>query len=221
MHKVYKRGDKREDGMVFWQYKRSRKKSEYWITEEKYEERKSKIRRQQKAINKKRKILKCGDVRKDGMIFWSYNRGVPNGEWWMSREKFNAFKKAHNERVSANRRKRKVKDALYNITNVIRDNVRYAIRKKGYTKNTKTAKILGCTYEKFKKHIESQFTDGMSWKNQGDWHLDHRLPVSAARNKDEIIKLNHYTNFQPLWAKDNLAKSDKYDPKELEDYLLS
>lgn len=79
-----------------------------------------------------------------------------------------------------------------------------SIKKQGYTKRSRTYKILGCTYEEFKIHLENQFTDGMTWENQGEWHLDHIYPVSLAKNEEELIKLNHYTNFQPLWAEDNL-----------------
>ena len=49
----------------------------------------------------------------------------------------------------------------------------------------------------------------MSWDNHGEWHLDHIIPMASATNEKEVIKLNHYTNFQPLWAEENLQKSDK------------
>lgn len=46
--------------------------------------------------------------------------------------------------------------------------------------------------------------------NHGKWHMDHIKPVSLAKTENEIIELNRYTNFQPLWAKDNLSKGNKY-----------
>ncbi len=49
----------------------------------------------------------------------------------------------------------------------------------------------------------------MTWENKTLWHLDHIVPVSVAKTEQEIIKLNHYTNFRPLWAKENLAKGKK------------
>ncbi len=93
----------------------------------------------------------------------------------------------------------------YNTRNLILK----SIKKQGYTKNTKTYKILGCTFEEFKQHLENQFTKGMSWENQGKWHLDHIYPISLAKDEKELIRLNHYTNFQPLWAFDNLSKGNK------------
>lgn len=79
----------------------------------------------------------------------------------------------------------------------------------GYSKTSKTYKILGCSYEEFKQYLESQFTNGMTWENAGEWHLDHIYPVSLATDEEHLIKLNHYTNFQPMWAEDNLKKGNR------------
>tara|TARA_R110000782_G_scaffold246291_1_gene332977 strand:- start:72 stop:737 length:666 start_codon:yes stop_codon:yes gene_type:complete len=84
-----------------------------------------------------------------------------------------------------------------------------SIRRQGYSKDTKTHQILGCSFDEFKNYLEARFTEGMNWCNYGKWHLDHIYPVSLAKDKEEIITLNHYTNFQPLWAIDNLKKGNK------------
>jgi hypothetical protein len=81
--------------------------------------------------------------------------------------------------------------------------------KNKYHKSIKTEKILGCTIDEFIKHIESQFTKGMTLENHGEWHLDHIIPLASADTEEDVIRLNHYTNFQPLWAKDNLSKGCK------------
>jgi hypothetical protein len=49
----------------------------------------------------------------------------------------------------------------------------------------------------------------MSWYNQSEWHYDHYYPVSLAQTEQDMYIFNHYTNFRPLWAKDNLTKSNK------------
>jgi hypothetical protein len=87
--------------------------------------------------------------------------------------------------------------------------IRKSIKKGEYTKQSKTYDILGIDYKGFKNHIENLFIDGMNWNNHGKWHYDHIVPLVSANTYEEIIKLNHYTNIQPLWAKDNLKKGSK------------
>ena len=79
----------------------------------------------------------------------------------------------------------------------------------GYRKKSKTADILGCSFEEFKTHIESQFQPRMSWENRHLWQIDHIMPVSMAKTYDEIVRLNHYKNLRPLWALDNQKKANK------------
>lgn len=75
--------------------------------------------------------------------------------------------------------------------------------------------LIGCTIGEFKTHIESKFQPGMSWDNygKGGWHIDHIRPLSSfnVTKKDQAILANHYTNLQPLWAKDNLSKGRKWN----------
>ena len=84
-------------------------------------------------------------------------------------------------------------------------------------KNQTTKELLGCSLDELKIHIEKQFLPGMSWDNYNNktWHIDHIIPISLAKSMEDVIrlKLMHYTNFQPLWAKDNISKSNKYDEK--------
>ena len=82
---------------------------------------------------------------------------------------------------------------------------------KNLFKDIKTKDILGCSFEDAKKHIESLWLEGMSWENYGlyGWHIDHKIPLASTKDKKEMEKLCHYTNLQPLWAKDNLSKGKK------------
>jgi hypothetical protein len=77
------------------------------------------------------------------------------------------------------------------------------------TKKNKTFDIVGCNPLQLKEHLEKQFVDGMTWENKGDWHIDHIIPLSSAKTEDELYKLCHYTNLQPLWAIDNIKKGKK------------
>jgi len=62
-----------------------------------------------------------------------------------------------------------------------------------------------------KKYLEDKFSEGMTWDNKGfyGWHIDHIIPLSSAKNEEDIIRLSHYTNLQPLWGKDNMKKGNK------------
>ena len=104
---------------------------------------------------------------------------------------------------------RRQNDPLFKLIGNTRNLIANSIKKIGYSKTSKTYKILGCSYEEFKQYLESQFTNGMTWDNTGQWHLDHIYPVSLATDEEHLIRLNHYTNFQPLWAEDNLKKGNK------------
>lgn len=84
-----------------------------------------------------------------------------------------------------------------------------AFTNKGWERNSKAHILIGESYEVVFKHIESLFTKGMSWDKLGFIHIDHIIPLSSAINEIELIQLCHYTNLQPLWAKDNLQKGSK------------
>ena len=80
------------------------------------------------------------------------------------------------------------------------------------TKRSQTFNIIGCSPKSLKEYIEKKFTEGMSWDLVGKHiHIDHIIPLSSAKTEEEIYRLCHYTNLQPLWAKDNLVKSNKLD----------
>lgn len=112
-------------------------------------------------------------------------------------------------------------DPEYNLMTRMRRRVMSALD--GIGKDCSTIKLLGCTARQFREHIESQFTVGMAWNQRGQWHIDHRIPVSAfdmTKPKHQKYAF-HYSNTQPLWAEDNLQKADKYCPAELKKYLAS
>ena len=70
---------------------------------------------------------------------------------------------------------------------------------------------LGCNIETFKKHIEQQFTEGMSWENYGKWHTDHKIPLKYKKpSLEEVVQRLRYTNIQPMWASENMSKGCRY-----------
>jgi hypothetical protein len=95
------------------------------------------------------------------------------------------------------------------LKNSLRSRINELMNKK--YNNPRTTNLVGCDYEFLINYIESKFINGMSWDNYGyyGWHLDHIIPLSSAKTEEELCKLFHYTNLQPLWAEDNLRKSNK------------
>ena len=63
-------------------------------------------------------------------------------------------------------------------------------------------------------HLESHFLPGMSWGNRGLWHIDHTIPLASAETESELLRLCHFSNTRPMWARDNFKKSDRM-PHEL------
>lgn len=77
---------------------------------------------------------------------------------------------------------------------------------------TNILKNIGYTPQELRTHLENQFKPGMTWNNHGKWHLDHIKPLSLFDCTDinQIIEANQLENLQPLWAGENLKKSNKY-----------
>lgn len=94
----------------------------------------------------------------------------------------------------------------HNVRKLIRDSLN---RRCGFKKNQRAIKILGCSLEYFANYIQSKFKKGMTFENYGEWHIDHIIPLSSAKTEEEALKLNHYTNLQPLWAEENIKKGNK------------
>jgi hypothetical protein len=92
------------------------------------------------------------------------------------------------------------------IKNYLRTRIWWAI--KNNYKSKHTMQLLGCSIDFLKQHLSSKFTSGMSWSNYGKWHIDHIKPCAKfdLSKEEEQRKCFHYTNLQPLWAKDNLRK---------------
>ncbi len=106
---------------------------------------------------------------------------------------------------------RRVEDPLYRLKVIIRSRFINFLKTKNMRKTNKTFKIVGCTPEFLKKYLEEKFKLGMSWRNHSlrGWHIDHKIPLSSAKNLDDIERLMHYTNLQPMWGSENIRKSNK------------
>ena len=132
-------------------------------------------------------------------------------------EKKKEYSKKYESKESTKEKRRKKiserlkSDPLFKLRTYIRKRILYSLMNGGYSKKSQTENILGCSIDEFKIYIESKFKEGMSWENQGEWHLDHIKPSCLAQTEAEILELNHYSNFQPLWASENLSKGGRWN----------
>lgn len=124
------------------------------------------------------------------------------------KERHHNYKINNRDKCSAYERKRR-KEPLYRLKGNIRSLINISIKKKNFNKTTKVEEILGCSIEYFIEYLKKLFKEGMTIENHGEWHIDHIIPISSATTEEEVIKLNHYSNLQPLWAKENLKKWKK------------
>ena len=112
------------------------------------------------------------------------------------------------QRLKYEKDKRK-NDIQYNIGQNLRGRLRRSLN--GDCKSGSAVKDLGCSIPELKLHLESKFANGMSWNNYGEWHIDHIKPLSKfdLTDRQQLLEACHYTNLQPLWAKDNIRKGNR------------
>lgn len=139
--------------------------------------------------------------------------------WRKCREKNKEKNKTISKEYRRNNRKklneyavnRRKTNPIHKLTHNVRGRIRHFLKSKSIIKTNKTFNMIGCTPDELKEYIEKQFIEGMSWENYGyyGWHVDHKIPLDFGKTEEEIYKLCHYTNLQPLWGNDNLKKTNK------------
>ena len=113
------------------------------------------------------------------------------------------------KKYDVQRKRIKEKNPIHGTIQNLRSHIRKIRRGNGYNKNSNLSKIIGISWDEFRIYFESKFVDGMNWDNHGEWEYDHIIPVSSAKSINEVEKLFHYTNLQPLWKEDNRRKGNK------------
>jgi hypothetical protein len=129
----------------------------------------------------------------------------------LMKERSKLWAKNNRDKVNEYIKTKKEKNPLFRVELNIRGRMKQYLKQKNITQKNKTYDIVGIEINDLKKHIEKQFTKGMNWENYGmyGWHIDHIIPLCSANDENELLKLFHYTNLQPLWAEDNLKKNGK------------
>jgi len=173
------------------------------------------------AKNKEKICLasqKYYNMNKNNIVF-KQKRKIYNKQYGLNHKKerleyvknYNIKNKQKNLQYQYNWSKQRYKN---NIEFHIITNMRKRLeRVLSYKKNNTTIELIGCSISQLKNYLENKFQPGMNWQNYGKhgWHIDHIKPISSFIFNDtkQQKECFHYTNLQPLWAKDNLQKSNK------------
>lgn len=196
----HKRWDARADGKVFWQYYQGKEK---WVTLDSAIRRNESVKKaasKQRSKNPEKYLLENKQWRKKNK-----DKHRENARNYYQKNKIHA-----NEVKRKRRMDRRNSDPFYAFNQAVRSLVSRAFKNKNYEKTSQTHVIIGCGWDTLAQHIESKFSDGMNWANRGEWHIDHIIPLASAKTADDVFRLNHYTNLQPLWALDNLQKGARF-----------
>lgn len=127
------------------------------------------------------------------------------------REYKKKWEKNNRDKKNISRIKRERENPSYKLSRRIRTLIGQSFRLNGFSKNSKTEKILGISFLDFKKYIESTFSKEMNWDNYGsNWHIDHIIPVSWGVTEDDVYDLNHYSNLRGLNSGENILKSNNF-----------
>lgn len=162
-----------------------------------------------KAYRRKYYLAHRDEVRKKNDK-WIEEHQEQYNEWvkgWQKRTR------EHRNKLMREWHRREVENnPVYVSTKRVRCLIRQSIRKNGYSKGTKTAKILGCDFNTFWEHLLQTWEDnyGKSWTGE-EYAIDHIVPLATAKTEKDVIELCHYTNLQMLTPKDNRKKWYKYD----------
>jgi hypothetical protein len=223
----WKRGElNQESGYKFWQYCKQLKSGEIWLTPETFEKYQTKARENRKSfysknpnsLSKSRKKWRLNNkeaVAINAREYYAQNKTkiLDRSKAYSSKWRIeNADKRRDYWRKYQNNKTKS--DPLFSLKRRLRRRVAFAMSKNGYSKKSKTQEIIGCDWSHLMTHIESKFVDGMNWDNRNLWHVDHIIPISSAKSEEDMIKLNHFTNLQPLWASDNIRKGNKTNQTE-------
>lgn len=168
--------------------------------------------------NKEREKERANEYAKshqDNVKLWRKNWWKEKGKLYRA-ENIDKIRKAANkynckELTRLRRLERKKNDPNYWLRHILITRIGHAIKRQYGKKAFSTISLIGCSVDDCRIHLEKQFKDGMSWDNQGEWHVDHIKPLSSfdLTKAEEQKKAFHYSNLQPLFAIDNIRKSNR------------
>lgn len=125
------------------------------------------------------------------------------------KEQRRIYKMNNKDKIAKYEREKRKNNPKYRLKSNLNSLIGQYRRRYNYTGNKTIKEMLGCDIDFFVEYLEGKFKDEMTLDNYGEWTIDHIIPISQVKTQEDIEKLNHYTNLQPLWAKENSSKGKK------------
>ena len=190
-----KRGDiDPKTGKLFWQYGKLYPKGEQWVTREGYGKMIVSLKKYCDANKQKHREACKKHLLKD-----------------IEKTKQNRRKHYLNRvpRILARAKERRKTDPVYLIKCRIRSRVKSGLKTRKMKKDCLSRDILGCDWDFLRDYLQARFLPGMGWENRLLWDIDHIIPLASAKTIEDVKRLCHYTNLQPLWSSDNRKKGSR------------
>jgi hypothetical protein len=192
-----------------------------------YEANKEKVKAQKKAyreankekIEERDKVYREANKEKKSVYDQSYREANQEkvaanhkAYYEANKEKIQAYQRDNRERIRERERGYYQKPAV-KVRNSLASRLYKTLKRVNTKKMNNTLDMCGCTLGEVMNHLESQFAEGMSWDNYGEWHIDHIRPCASfdMTKEEEQLECFHYTNLQPLWGVDNMSKGSLWD----------
>jgi len=165
--------------------------------------------------NKDKVLTKCKiyrDSHKEEIEAYQQNYADENKEKISKRKK--EYRRKNIDKIRARMRKytreKRASDLQFRLASILRSRINKVT--KGQCKAGSAVRDLGCSIKEFKNYIEEQFQSGMTWENYGKWHIDHIKPLSIfdLTDRGQFLEACNYKNLQPMWANDNIRKSNNW-----------
>lgn len=160
---------------------------------------------------KKDYYKKWYEENKDSCIEYSKNWRIENKDRYLNNNKkwYRSTIDNRREYLKNHLNKKYKEDPEYKLKKLFRKRINDFV----FKRTNSSSELLGCDIKKAREHLEKQFKEGMTWENHGNdgWHIDHILPCASfdLTDPEQQKKCFHYTNLQPLWAKENMSKGAK------------
>lgn len=205
--------------MVFWGFCGKNPDGtpfEYWVTEQVFEKnlKKSSERLKKRYASNKQEYLRqqreyrvknADAIRETKRLYRQKNAAKIK----LAKQKYGVENRDKIAKALANRR---ANNPIARMANSMRRSIRRYLDA-GQKGEMSSFEIIGCSKDDLRKHLESKFKHGMTWGNYGKhWHIDHIVPLISAKSADDVKRLCHWTNLQPLTAFENISKGSKWHP---------